>query len=386
MAIAAIYAWCCAGRAGVPTAMATAAARGGASSAARVVSKLRETVPNNARASEAAVRRDATPAAPAGLPCTVRLIGLRANVPWTVPLKWLYLAGREVIKEHRGVDAQGMSYYSPPADVQSLRLLQIKGADPAYRLDYSEARVAALARGETLDLVAEPIGVLHGLVRSPDGGGMGARVRAFRWLPNAQIGPLVAAAMTKPDGSFRLRVPAEIRLLVVADDANHTFRVEHGQTGSLLLELEEHDSDVSHDDYRWSTRSMSINIQLLPASMHVSCEHAESRELPDMQLREAVGLAGTVTNARGRPVAESFVSACPVAQAAAGSYRALHWLPGIGAVRGGVARTDGDGRFWMSLAPAVSFVMRTSDSEQVLPAGAPRTMAMAPGYVELVAR
>ena len=381
LALAALCWWLRAGPTQAPTSIAVGASSTAATHDSKVAISIVDAVHKPGAASDRSVRQDATPAARAERPCSVRLVGLDPNVPWTAPLQWRFRSGNRLGKELRAVDAQGASSFVPPAGAGHLESLHFRANDPAYRLADGKQR-ATLARGETRDIVVQPIGLLQGFAHDPFGYGTRARVQAFRRQPNGQLGALVAATQAKPNGSFRLRVPAAVDVRVVADSAQYQARVGHGQMGGLLLELEE-ESEVSDDDTFSSGADMWPTGSLLPASTPARCAHGQSQELPCLQLRAGSELTGRLATADGRPIAKVLVFAYPANRAEPGSWKALHWLHGSGLVRGGCARTNAEGYFALALAPGVPFVIATTDEAAQLRIGGPQVTAMAPGFVEL---
>lgn len=335
-------------------------------------------------ASLSIARHEAICTAPAESRCCVRLVGLLPGVPWSAPLQWRFRTGNQLAKLSRSVDAEGVSLLLPPDGAEQLESLHFRANDLAYRLVAASSR-ETLKVGKTLDLAVEPIGILRGAVVGPDGVGIGigARVLAFRSLPNGRLGPLVAATSARSYGYFALRVPAAVDVRVVADGSMPQARAITGQVGGLLLEIED-DLDGCSDDSFSGAAELAGDARWLPAQLVARCAHGQSRELPTMRLRPRTMLTGRLVTSSGSAGNRVQVYAYPAHRTTAGRYDKLVLVhPGV-LVRGGTARTDRSGRFTLQVAPGVPFVISTVDERsRVLPVG-PCVTATAPGHVELV--
>ncbi|MCU0866449.1 MAG: hypothetical protein MUC36_21915 [Planctomycetes bacterium] len=318
--------------------------------------------------------------------CILTLVGIDPAVPWTGRLQIQFSLGQARISCDVAVDAHGVARLHVPIGAPSLQNVIFDAEDSNYRLVDPERRIESIAAGGAVEIVVEPVGVLRGRVLGPDGNGFAARVQAFRWdASEPQQSPL-ASGFAKPDGSYSLRLPPALQVLLVADAALQQARVGNGPAGGLLLALEEEEGEADTDDSRLFEGSGAVVDQrLLPAWTRMVAVHGEPRHAPDLHLGAAARLTGRLTGAGGQPVAGVELRAQPAGTALRSWHPLLRWSPTHGIVRSGAARTDVDGGFCFWWMPGASFTVVATGEDPLLLAGEPSATATAPGHLELVA-
>ncbi|MCR9244265.1 MAG: carboxypeptidase-like regulatory domain-containing protein [bacterium] len=152
----------------------------------------------------------------------IRLVGIVPEVPWTEPLRF-DLSGRTAAREHHEledrltVDIEGVATIELPDWVDELTStkLRIECRDPNYR-PIRHRRRDKVEPGE-LVIEVEHVRILTGRVVDAEGEPVAAaRVGAFWFYSGRITNTNVGTTSTAQDGSYRLQVPPDPALAIVA--------------------------------------------------------------------------------------------------------------------------------------------------------------------------
>jgi hypothetical protein len=305
---------------------------------------------------------------------TVRLTGLDASVPWTSRLTLIVERRRHIDVD---VDERGVGTFAPPkmARNPAFQFLQVVADDPNYEIANGNTRTDDLQlRGED-EFAVRPIALLRGRVLRPPGHDGQVRVRAFPMTANGPAEAEVALAGADANGDYRLRVPPDVPLLVVADAVDTGQRVSTPFTGFA--------PDVARlTGARADLDQRTGDATIVPACVRTAGTFGLPRQVADLTLARAARLTGRVTYADGAGIADVRCVPHPVGGA---RWRGDLLWNGSRVFRTSWGLTDGNGDFSIWLAPGVPFVVTATASNPLLLAGEPRTTVSAPGHVQLVA-
>lgn len=286
-----------------PTAPAPTAEPTTPTTASSASSAATEPQPPPVVATDSPIAQDPTPAPR----FVVRLRGLRADLPWTDSIA-LYLKARtgdRLFQTSRVVD--GVATFKLPdwaaTDTTTGRIVSDDGNHLPLRFSWDPP--FDLTRELVLDVAAAA--VLSGRVVDGNGAGVGAaRVTVFERsaaTPDQEL----AHTNTTRDGHWRMQVPREGALLVVAAAMVPAPQQRPVRAGEEVPD----DGALRHD--------------LLPATVNAEAVVGRATAISDLALPAADPFAGTVRWHDGRPVARAIVQAAPrggreleLAQATAG--------------------------------------------------------------------
>lgn len=281
------------------------------------------------------------------VPLRVRLRGLHPNAPWTAKLG-LRQEGRDEPNQtwlqhddSQVPDADGVATFPLPAWARTATLQKGRfGArDPNY-LPLEHRFEGALDLTQELVLDVQATGVLEGRVVDARGEAVpAARLSAFASEAGADADRRLGTANTRSDGSYRLRVPPDVPLLLVATPMQ-PMRISGmsftGEDGTIP------DDGSARDD-------------LLPAYTRARTTFGTPSPVPDLILPDAAQVRGIVTWADERPIGKARVWIQPVdgGSLSITDQVALRALPNGTYAPAAVATTDAEGRFRL---PAVAGV------------------------------
>jgi hypothetical protein len=313
---------------------------------------------------------------------TMQLLGIDPAVPWTAPLVLVF---ENRMQLSIAVDAQGTSRFVPPpfARLPGITNLLVIATDDHYILERAYHQTAPLQTTGRLELTVYQSSLVRGRVVGPGGTGIVARVSAFAWGENGPEDTLLARAESQPDGTYLLRVPPDVPLLLLGEALTDRSPLAwwSNQQSPMLLDF---GKPVSLDEPR-EFDPREPRADLLPATLRAEAARLTTRTVADLVLTQAAPLTGRVTFADGRPLANVDVVAQPASTTTRPWHTNLHWSPTDGLHRGAQARTDERGAFTLQLPPGVPFLLTATTANPLLLAGEPSTVAGAPGFAELIA-
>lgn len=271
----------------------------------------------------------------------VRLRGILPSAPWTVGLglRWKGGDGRSERKEHDArekVDPEGTCTFVLPEFVPgaTTRSWQFAARDPNY-LPLDELLERNLDLAEELVLDVQAVAVLTGRVVDARGSPVeAAKLTAFGMHEGKPVTPPLGTTNTFFDGSYRLRVPPDTELFLVA------VAMEEARINGLVMNTE--DGIATLDTAR---------PQLLPASARATGMLGSPRTVPDLVLGDAPTITGIVQWSDRTPIAnavlvelagESDEFALPIAESSG-----VRRLKNGELVLGGGAVSRADGTFTM---------------------------------------
>ena len=244
-----------------------------------------------------AVAASAAAAEANGPQLRVRLRGMHAKAPWTAPLHLdidALLANRDGATHTAAIapDADGLAVFPLPAWAPRMFRGRIGGTDANYRavlqrtnapFDFTlelvlDVQVVALVTGRVVDAQRTPLS--------------GARVVAFAMRDGAPIDGIVGQTNTRTDGTFRIAVPPEQPLLMVAVPTRASGKRITMDGGGVM------------DDGR-------LRSDLLPASLATRGVIGAPLDVGDIVLGAATPITGVVRWSDGAPVANAKVIVAP---------------------------------------------------------------------------
>lgn len=273
------------------------------------------------------------------VPLRVRLRGLHPNAPWTAKLG-LRQEGRDEPNQtwlqHDDAqvpDADGVATFPLPAWVRTATLQKGRfgGRDPNY-LPLEHRFETALDLTQELVLDVQATGLLEGRVVDARGEPVpAARLSAFAYEQGAAVDRRLGVTNTGSDGSYRLRVPAELLLLLVATP------MQELRISGLLVTLDE---ALIPDDG-------NVRADLLPRATRARATLGTPTTVEDLILHDAAQVRGMVTWADERPIGEARVWIHPAdgASLSISDQVAVRALPNGTYAPAAVATTDAEGRF-----------------------------------------
>lgn len=344
--------WCCGGSSVPPIAVAAPPAAGHDAAAPAAAAIPQAEAPERSAANGRPEPASPDPAAAAAAVLRVRLRGVRPEAPWTAPLH-LRLEGRDEAAdtwlEHSAARApgpDGVATFGVPAWVRSASRQKgrIEARDPNY-LPLLQRREEAPDLEHELVLDVQAAGVLQGRVVDARGEGIAAaRVRAFAMEGGVAVDRSLGGANTRADGGYRLQVPPDVPVLLVAA-ALRPLQMSGlqvvGQDGAIP------DDGTVRDD-------------LLPATLATRAGLGAPVSLADLVLPDAAVLNGVLVWSDGRPIAGARVWIEPREGQAFGiaDHVAAHALANGGLAPQAMRTTDGDGRFRLPAVAGVTCQLR----------------------------
>ncbi len=313
-------------------------------------------------------------------PWTVQFTGLHPSVPWTAPVGFVFF---DVILPPVAVDERGAARFVPPpvARGAGVQTFAIVTSDPNYRIAEATPLTLPLQRSAHTEVRVYPVARLHGRVLDPTGQGTVARIEAFAIGRDGPHDPPIARTNSKPDGSYLLRVPPAIKVLLVAESVVELPRLPWGEDSDLPPAFEHGDAAARDDRLGHDPRRPRLD--WWPAALTADGLHGTERVVPELRLRATALLTGHVTCADGQPLSRVEIVAAPQRRATATFGSGSQWSPTEGLHRSVRIRTDERGRFTLSLPQGEEFAVTTRSEEPLLVAGEPTAVATAPGHVEL---
>lgn len=318
------------------------------------------------------------PPAGATLTLRVRLRGLQPGAPWTASLG-LRHEGRDEPnqtwlqhEEEQVPGPDGFAAFSVPAwlTTATRQKGRLVARDPNYLL-LEHRWDGTLDLTQELVLDVQAAAVLQGRVVTARGEPVApARVCAFAIVDGKPDANRLGMTNTRRDGSYHLRVPPGVMLLVVATPLQPLQLSGRGLTGE----------DGSIPD------NGTVRDDLLPAAARTRSTLGAPAVIADLVLPDAAQVGGVVCWADEGPIAEARVWIHPDAGTALGiaEHTAVHALANGSFAPTAVVTTDGEGRFCLPAIPGAHCQLRIEAIAGVEIVGDhPNSGAIAPQQVRL---
>ncbi|MFN9755164.1 MAG: carboxypeptidase-like regulatory domain-containing protein [Planctomycetota bacterium] len=227
----------------------------------------------------------------------VRLRGLHTKAPWTAPLHLdidALLANGDGVTHTAAIapEADGLALFPLPAWAPGMFRGRIGGTDVNYRAVLQRTN-APFDFSQELVLDVQVVAIVNGRVVDPQRTPLsGARVVAFAIRDGTPLDGIVGQTNTRTDGTFRIAVPPDQPLLVVAVPTRASGKRITTDDGGVM------------DDGR-------LRSDLLPASMATRGSIGTPLDVGDFVLGTAMPITGVVRWSDGAPVANAKLTVTP---------------------------------------------------------------------------
>jgi len=248
---------------------------------------------------------DTTPTSPTAAPpkhvLSVRLRGLHPDAPWTTDLRLALDFRSESGKpknDHDAtakVDAEGRAEFALPDWWPETNRGRIDASDPNYtKLEHRWD--GSFDTTNELILDVQVTALLEGRVVDTGGNGVATtRLSAFAVRDGAPVDEPVATAGSRHDGTFRMKAPPAIDLLVVAQPMATDGR-------GRVLTMEDGSPYIVGD---------RPHATLLPATARTRGRVGAITNVPDIVVPDAASLRGVVRHDDGTPIHRAVVTTLP---------------------------------------------------------------------------
>ncbi|MEQ1633458.1 MAG: hypothetical protein ABL997_13860, partial [Planctomycetota bacterium] len=236
---------------------------------------------------------------------TIQFTGIDPAVPFTRPVRFVF---HNRLTPPIALDERGVARFVPPpvargVGIQTFRLVT---ADDNYRAAVQRPLTLPLQRTGHTEFPVRKIARLKGRVLDPSGNGTVARLTVFAIGADGPHDPPLERSTSLQDGTYVLRVPPALPVLIVAEGAEaatkSTFGREFLPSAPALDEDDPDERDEGPPTLRgeWS-----------PAAARALGVHGTEHEVPDLQLRATSMLTGRACFADGSPFAGATIVARP---------------------------------------------------------------------------
>ncbi|MCK5943916.1 MAG: carboxypeptidase regulatory-like domain-containing protein [Planctomycetes bacterium] len=283
----------------------------------------------------------------------VRLRGLHPDAPWTTGLT-LTLQDRsrsgptfDTYRVDAAVAADGACALTLPPWWQPGRSvkLSVTGSHPRYR-DVHHREHGAPVLADELILDVQPLGDLTGTVRDAVGEPVPeVRISAFGMRDGRPFGEVLGHTSSGDDGSYRLRAPPDVPLLVVA-----TPMLPRGSRWYSI--------DGVRD-------SGELDARRLPSARDATLDVLAARSAFDFVVDDAARVHGRVAHPDGTPRPQTRVHLTSTRAASPGAvslslghHSTLTWLPDGSLAVSGDVPTDEQGRFELPAHPGEEVLLQ----------------------------
>jgi RNA polymerase sigma factor (sigma-70 family) len=303
---------------------------------------------------------------PAAAPVELQgqLVGIHPDVPWTTPLV-VRATGSTTEARHEHDDritvaADGAFRVTLPEWFRRGERgeLRLQGNDPFYLPAGARLRPTLSDREQPITVPVEPVSIVTGKVVDPRGAPVpAAHVGAFLPPDAERSGPpsgdvfMRCATTTDADGNYRMQVPAQGPLLLLAVPMQQRAAPSARQ---MLEEGSAGPGNVVHRD------------DLLPAHARVATRWGKVTDVPELRLTAPAFVTGSVVTGEGAPVAG--VEVVWIHNSADGSLydrvlgNLMTWADG-NTGRIALGKTDANGRFRLPATPGKEGVCYPRDAQ-----------------------